>query len=236
MPSPSPDRPISDLLADHPARARIFEHLGIDYCCGGERSLAEACKEKDLDPDTVVRMLDAAAEGPAPPTGTEWTSQPLRTLIDHIKSTHHSYLRRELPRLDQLVEKVTRVHGSEFSWLQRLRDHFQALNADLQSHMESEEEYVFPAIRTLEAGRVLPDGSTLDVTALEQMEAEHDEAGSILTHLRDLTNEYTPPGGVCATFRAMIDGLRELEADMHQHVHKENNILFPRARSLAQQR
>lgn len=234
MPSPSPDTPIGDLVADHPARARIFEHLGLDYCCGGDRTLTEACEEHDLDPGTVVRMLDAAAEEPATHTGTDWTSEPLGTLIDHITSTHHKYLRRELPRLEQLVEKVTRVHGSEFSWLERLHDHFQGLKADLQSHMESEEESVFPAIRTLEAGRVLPDGSTLDAAALEQMETEHDEAGSILTHFRDLTNDYTPPEGACATFRAMIDGLQELEADMHQHVHKENNILFPRARSLAQ--
>lgn len=223
---------LGQLVTESPARARIFERLGVDYCCGGDRSLAEACREQGLDPDTVVQMLDAVAEASTEPT-TDWTEASLSDLIDHIVSTHHDYLRRELPRLNQLLTKVTRVHGSDFSWLEQTRNVFQALKADLEDHMQSEEEYVFPAIRTLEAGRLLPDGSTLDDAPLEQMVEEHDEAGSALDQLRSLTNDYTPPEGACATFQAALDGLRELEADMHQHVHKENNILFPRAKSLA---
>lgn len=228
----SPDTSIRQLVTDVPARTRIFERLGLDYCCGGDRSLADACREQDLDPDTVAKMLDAAAEATTEPA-TDWSDASLSDLIDHIVSTHHDYLRRELPRLEQLLAKVVRVHGADVSWLEPTRDVFQALKADLDAHMQSEEEYVFPAIRTLETGRLLPDGSTLGEAPLEQMIEEHDEAGAALEQLRSLTNDYTPPDGACATFQAALDGLRELEADMHQHVHKENNLLFPRARSLA---
>lgn len=233
MPALSLDAPVADLVIHDPARARIFEQLGIDYCCGGNQSLADACRKQDLDPETVLRMLDAAAQPASDDEGIDWSNRSVQDLIDHITSTHHDYLRRELPRLTRLWTQVVHAHGSEFSWVERVRDLFQSLKADLERHMESEEEFVFPAIRTLAEGRVLPDGSTLESRFLEQMESEHDEAGSALARLRELTNEYTPPEGACPKFRAAIDGLRELEADMHRHVHKENNILFPRARSLA---
>lgn len=233
MPEISPDLSVAQLVTDRPARARVFERLGIDYCCGGDHSLAEACTKNDLDTSTVVQMLDVVAESaPAEPT-RNWSDVPLTDLIDHIKEAHHKYLRRELPRLERLIGKTNRAHGDQVSWLAPVQSLFLSLREDLMDHMQSEEEYVFPAIRTLAEGRVLPDGSSLDASALEQMEDEHDEAGSALEQLRSLTNEYTPPEWACPTFRAAIDGLRELESDMHQHVHKENNILFPRARSLA---
>lgn len=229
----STETSVADLVTDRPARSRVFERLGIDYCCGGDHSLAEACTKKNLDPETVVRMLDVAAEGTPAKSKTDWSEASLAALVDHIESTHHEYLRRELPRLKRLIAKTNRAHGNQVSWLQPVQNVFESLRADLIDHMQSEEEYVFPAIRTLAAGRVLPDGSSLDDAALEQMESEHDQAGSALERLRDLTGEYTPPDWACPTFRAAVDGLRELEADMHRHVHKENNILFPRARSLA---
>lgn len=233
MTQPSPDTAVADLVIDRPARARVFERLGIDYCCGGDHSLTEACRKNDLDPDTVVRMLDATEESPSDTDTTDWSEATLGDLIDHITSTHHDYLRRELPRLDDLLADVTNAHGHAISWLSRVQSVFRTLKADLFDHMRSEEEYVFPAIRTLEEGRVLPDGSTLEHATLEQMEAEHDDAGTMLEQLRDLTDGYTPPEGACPKFRAALDGLRELETDMHQHVHKENNVLFPKARSLA---
>lgn len=224
---------IGQLVADAPERAHIFEELGIDYCCGGNQSLAQACHAQDLDPATVVRMLDAISPATTDSTKTDWTVKPLESLIDHIVATHHEFLRRELPRLQERLAKATRVHAGDVEWLSPVHELFEALKRELEQHMESEEEYVFPAIRTLAKGRILPDGSTLDTTAFEQMIAEHDDAGAMLERLRTLTNDYTPPDGACSTFHAALDGLRELEADMHRHVHKENNILFPRARRLA---
>ena len=222
------DTPVADLVTDRPARARIFERLGIDYCCGGDHSLAEAARKNDLDPGTVVQMLDAATNATSAVDETNWADVPLGTLIDHIESTHHDYLRRELPRLETLLTRVTQAHGDQHAWLRPTLETFLSLKEDLESHMVSEEDRVFPSIRRLAE----QDTTDVDDDGIEQMIDEHDEAGAALEQLRELTDGYTPPADACPKFQAALDGLRELETDMHQHVHKENNILFPRARSL----
>lgn len=221
---------VAQLVTDRPARARIFERLGIDYCCGGHHSLAEACRKKDLDPPTVAEMLDAAADTGAPSDTTNWTNAPLGALIDHIESTHHDYLRRELPRLEELLTQVVQAHGAEFSWLDPTLEVFQTLKLDLETHMMSEEERVFPSIRALEENGA---NAGLDEAGIDKMIREHDDSGAALDQFRELTNDYTPPADACPKFRAAMDGLEELETDMHQHIHKENNILFPRARNRA---
>ena len=222
--------PVTQLVTDRPARARIFERLGIDYCCGGDHSLAEACRKKDLDPNTVAEMLDAAVDANPSSDATDWSNASLGTLIDHIESTHHEYLRRELPRLERLLTRVAQAHGTEVPWTRDVLDVFLTLKIDLESHMQSEEEQVFPSIRALEEN----GPSSLNPSGVEQMIEEHDEAGAALKHLRKLSKGFTPPENACPKFRAAMDGLHDLETNMHQHVHKENNILFPRARSLAE--
>jgi regulator of cell morphogenesis and NO signaling len=222
------DTPVATLVVDRPSRARIFERLGIDYCCGGDHSLAEAARKNDLDPETVVQMLDAVADASSSVDSTDWTGAPLESLIDHIESTHHDYLRRALPRLEALLTRVTQAHGGQYAWLRPALETFLSLKDDLEAHMEREEEQVFPSIRRL-AGQ----GSEDVDDGIEQMIDEHDEAGAALDQLRELTDDYTPPEDACPRFRAALDGLHELESDMHRHVHKENNLLFPRARSLA---
>lgn len=221
---------VAQLVTDRPARARIFERLNIDYCCGGDHSLAEACREKELDPTTVAEMLDAAVDAHSPADDTDWTNASIGALIDHIEATHHEYLRRELPRLERLITRVTQAHGKHHPWLRPTLETFLALKDNLEDHMASEEEQVFPSIRTLEENGT----SSLDRSGVEQMIEEHDEAGAALEQLRELTSDYTPPEDACPKFRAAMGGLEELETNMHQHVHKENHILFPRARSLAQ--
>ncbi len=220
---------VAQLVRDRPGRAQVFERLGIDYCCGGDHTLAEACRKQDLDSTTVAKMLDATVEAdPSTPT-TDWTAAPIGDLIDHIVDTHHAYLRRELPRLESLLMKVTEAHGAEVAWLNPTLEVFQTLKPDLETHMISEEERVFPSIRAL-----AENGSdALDEDGIEAMIKEHDDSGSALERLRDLTNDYTPPDDACPKFRSAMDQLRTFEKDMHQHIHKENNILFPRARSLA---
>lgn len=227
----SPDTPVAELVANRPSRAKIFEELGIDYCCGGDRSLADACRSHDLDPDTVVQMLDAAVQTESSDR-RDWTSASLGDLIDHITATHHDYLRRELPRLETLLIRVTEAHGAEVPWLDPVLEIFQTLKSDLETHMISEEERVFPSIRALENDGDSKE-SSLDRRGIEKMIDEHDDTGTALDRLRELTNGFTPPEDACPKFQAAMDGLRELETDLHQHVHKENNILFPRARSLA---
>jgi len=217
---------VADLVVDRPARARIFERLGIDYCCGGDHSLTEAARKNDLDPETVVRMLDAATEASSPTDTADWTDASLGDLIDHIESTHHDYLRRELPRLERLLTQVAKAHGAQVPWTREVLDIFLDLKADLEAHMQNEEERVFPFIR-----RLAEQDAPADANEIEQLIGEHEEAGAALDQLRAHSNDYTPPETACPKFRAAMDGLHELEVDMHQHVHKENNILFPQART-----
>jgi regulator of cell morphogenesis and NO signaling len=228
MTAPSPTTSVADLVTERPARARIFEQLGIDYCCGGDHTLAEACRRHDLDPDTVRRMLGAVEQAAPAADARDWSSASLGTLIDHIVDTHHAYLRRELPRLETLLTRVLEAHGDDVDWLAPTFEVFTDLQTDLAAHMRSEEQRVFPSIRALETHC----NDALDADGIDDMIGEHDEAGAALERLRTLTNDYSPPEGACPTFRAALDGLNDLERDMHRHVHKENNILFPRARTL----
>lgn len=217
---------VADLVNERPARARIFEQLGIDYCCGGDHSLSEACEKHDLDPSTVRRMLDAVEQASSTTEARDWSTASLGTLINHIVDTHHAYLRRELPRLETLLKRVLDAHGDDVDWLSPTFEVFTTLQTDLAAHMASEEHEVFPSIRALET----PSNGSLDAGGIDDMIGEHDEAGAALEQLRTLTNGYSPPDGACPTFRAVLDGLADLERDMHRHIHKENNILFPRAR------
>ena len=181
----------------------------------------------------MAQVLEAAeaAQGPAADS-VDWTERTLSDLIDHIERTHHAFLRDELPRLTGLVHKVARVHGDTTPWMVSIKEVFDDLRPALEGHMQKEEEVVFPMIRALEAGEPLPEPSSLGRDPIQLMEDEHDDAGDALKRMNALSDGYTPPDDACGTFRAALDGLARLEADMHQHVHKENNLLFPRARKL----
>ncbi|MCC6907110.1 MAG: iron-sulfur cluster repair di-iron protein [Phycisphaerales bacterium] len=223
---------VGQLVTQRPARSRFFESLGIDYCCGGKMPLEEACRKKGLDPHTVAVLLASAdaraAEHDRVVVNPD--AMALAELADHIEQTHHAYLRVELPRLDQMTEKVFRVHGEHEPRLADVRRAFTALNAELTQHMMKEERILFPIIRQLEqpnGQREFHCGSVAN--PIRQMEAEHQHAGDALAIMREATDGYQPPEWACNTYRAMLDGLAQLERDMHQHVHKENNILFPKA-------
>jgi regulator of cell morphogenesis and NO signaling len=218
---------IGQLVTERPGRSRVFESLGIDYCCGGKKPFGQACREQGLDPHTVARLLDLSAQ----PTddGRDWSRAVLTELTDHIELNHHGYLKRELPRLAALVQKVAAVHGSAHPKLLDVRETFTRFAAELEAHMCKEEQVLFPAIRRIDAGAD-PRADRANLTdPIGAMEHEHDDAGRDLARLRELTDSYAPPPGACNTYRAMLAGLEELEHDMHRHVHKENSILFPRA-------
>lgn len=224
---------VGEIVRATPARARVFERLGIDYCCGGKKSLADACRAKGLEPTTVVALLSAlGCDGPAN-GAVDADALSLSELCDHIEKTHHGYLREELPRLDFMTRKVAAVHGDHEPRLRDVRQVFEAFSAAMLSHTREEEQEVFPLIRRLESSSDV-SGQAADLKArLNKLEVEHDQAGAALERFRELTDNFVPPEWACNTFRALYDSLAKLESETHQHVHKENNVLFPKALAAA---
>jgi regulator of cell morphogenesis and NO signaling len=230
---------VAEIAAGSLAAVKVFEKLGIDYCCGGKRPLDEVCRSKGLATEEVERQLSAAMAG-SPVEQRDWTTAPLQELIGHILRTHHEYLKRELGPLGDRVAKVERVYGARPEAAERvagLSSVFQALASEMAMHMRKEEMMLFPAIaaceEAVEAGRelpALPFGSVSN--PIRMMEEEHDSAGSALARMREITNGFEVPAYACVTYRATICGLLELEEDLHMHVHLENNVLFPRALAL----
>ncbi len=225
---------VAEIAANSLEAVRVFERLGIDYCCGGKRPLADACSEKGYDTAAVEREIEAAIAGSGEAV-EDWNTAPLRSLIDHIVGRHHEYLRRELPPLAARVNKVYNVYNQRYGpTLTGLPEVFSALQAELEMHTRKEEMILFPAI--ISAEKAVSAGASLPPTPfgtvanpIRMMEAEHDSAGGALARIREITNEYSIPDYACVTYKAMISGLKELEQDLHIHIHLENNILFPRA-------
>lgn len=220
---------VGELVRAVPSRSRIFENLGIDYCCGGKKPLAEVCQVKHLDTTTVIAMLSALDATPETSSANPDTMT-LAELCDNIETFHHGYLREELPRLQFMTRKVAAVHGDRDPRLVEVWRVFEAFNAEMTTHTKEEDEVIFPAIRQLASA----NGDKAAVAAklkesFAKLESEHDRAGTALVQLKALTDSYNPPGWACNTFRALYDGLAKLEKNTHQHVHKENNVLFPKA-------
>ena len=223
------DDTVGSVVARRPALSRVFERMGIDYCCGGKKTLEEASRKKGLEPETLLLALDESVSSEDAPV-VDVAAMSLTDLIEHIEQTHHAYLRAEFPRLDGLTNKVASVHGKKDPRLRQVRETFMALQEELSGHLLKEEQVLFPMIRQLDASETAPvfHCGTL-ANPVGQMEQEHDQAGSALERLSELTDRHAPPDWACNTYRAMLDALSRLESDLHQHIHKENNVLFPRA-------
>jgi regulator of cell morphogenesis and NO signaling len=229
-PSISLATPVGAIIVARPALARVFERLGLDYCCGGKRPLGELARARGLDPATVLACVEAAADAAAAgPAEVDAGALPLTALADHIEATHHAYVRAELPRLLEMSDRVARKHGWRDGRLAAVAQTVAGLAAEMADHMDKEERILFPFIRRIDAGE--PDGFHCGSIAnpIRQMEAEHDSAGAAVARLRELTDGFRPDADACNTHRALLAGLEEFEGDLHRHVHKENNILFPRA-------
>jgi regulator of cell morphogenesis and NO signaling len=222
-----PKTPVGRWVSERPGLAPVFERLGIDYCCSGKVPLERACAGRGLDIAEVLRDLSNAEIAA---DHAELVGASIPEMVDHIVTVHHAYLRRELPRLVELVDRVRMVHQPRHSELAVVRERLLDFKDDLTFHMLKEERVLFPALVYLESGR-MPQG--LDVREpIRIMESEHTEAGAALALMRDLTNDFTAPTDACDSYRALLDGLAELEADLHLHVHEENEILFPKALEL----
>ena len=220
---------IGQLVAERPARARVFQSFEIDFCCGGGKTVAEACKAKGINPKIVLDMIGIVDEKPSAEE-RDWTKATMTELCDDIESTHHDYLKRELPRLEFMARKVADRHGSHTPHLVELRDVFLGVKAELESHMQKEEQVLFPICRQMDTAKAaFPVHCGTVQNPIRVMIQEHDDAGGALERIRALTGGYVPPAEACNTYRAYFDGLAEFERDMHRHVHKENSVLFPKA-------
>jgi len=224
---------VREIALEQPSSIRVFESFGIDYCCGGRKPLAEACTASSVDVDAVIAALELAVSGPAVST-EDWSLKSMKELVSHIVATHHAYVKRELPRLAVLAQKVVNRHGATTAALVELQSVLATLDADLTQHLGKEEAILFPYIVQLERaqaeGGAKPDACFGTVASpVAMMMQEHDAAGLLLAEIRRLSENFTTPEGACPTYHAYYDGLREFELDLHQHIHLENNILFPRA-------
>ena len=213
---------LGELVAANPAAARLLDGLGLDYCCHGQHTLAEACTAAGLDPAAVSKQLAALpVEG-----DRTWTALEPKALVDHIVVTHHRYLEDELPLLDALAAKVLSVHGDRHPELSEVRSLVDALRTELASHLRDEEELLFAAVRDWPAAENGTSSRPL-LQLVDTMLIEHDQAGDLLTALRRATAAYTVPDDACASYRSLFERLAALELDTHLHVHKENHALFP---------
>jgi regulator of cell morphogenesis and NO signaling len=229
-------RTVRELATELPHATRTFEKLGIDYCCGGSRSLSDACVHARVPVEDVLQALEQGNKA-GPATGTalpDFAIGKLADLVEHILATHHAYVKQEMPRLHQLLNKVVAVHGNGHPELAEIQQTFRGMSDELASHMMKEEHVLFPYIVDLEnavtTGRARPRPAFGSVSSpVHMMELEHESAGAALKAISTLSANYTPPESACFSYKTLYSALQQFEADLHQHVHLENNILFPRA-------
>jgi len=229
---------VRELVGRHPATREVFERHGVDYCCGGGKCLADAARESGADLAGLTADLKKALQ--AKPAGKvrverDWFAASLSELAQHILDTHHVYTKSAMPRIGELLRKVLRAHGPRHgAMLEQVRRLFEGLDEEIAAHLMKEERMLFPYIQALDdgarAGAGRPESCFGTVRApIQQMEQEHEHAGDALEQIRTITGGYTLPADACPTFAALYTELQRLEADLHEHIHLENNILFPRA-------
>lgn len=225
------EKTVRDLASSNPAAARIFEKYGIDCCCSGEKSLAQACGTAGVSLQEVAEALEKPQ---AQSRDRGWANASLTELSQHIVNKHHAFVRQEIKRLVPLFAKVLEAHGKNHPELEQMQSSFRALADELTMHLMKEEGMLFPYVEQLEDAanrgrRAAPPMFGTVQNPVRMMMMEHDSAGEILRKMRQAASNYTLPEDACMNFRMLYQALQEFEMDLHQHIHLENNILFPRA-------
>lgn len=228
---------VADIVSANIKTADVFKKYGIDFCCGGGITLDKACEKHKVDRDVLIKEIHAAEKKSG--RDHDYKSWSPGFLADYILNTHHTYVREALGLLDQYMAKVVKVHGGHHAPLLEIQELYAAIASELKQHMMKEEQILFPYIKKLEdaiTGGGLPPGSHFGTVRnpIQVMNQEHENAGDLMSRIRVLTNNYTPPEWSCNTFKALYAKLLEFEQDLHLHVHLENNILFPKAIELEQ--
>ena len=224
---------VKDIALSNPAARQILEDAGLDYCCGGGKSLHEACLHADVPAEEILNRLRENSKH-VNPDEANWTSAPLSDLTRHIRERHHRYVREAIARVQPLLDKVEAKHGKSHSEIADIRRLFAEVAREMIMHMQKEEQILFPYIDALEKansahGSVEPPFFQTVRNPIHAMMKEHDAAGELVKQIRKASMEYTAPADACTSYKALYQDLREFEADLHQHVHLENNILFPRS-------
>jgi regulator of cell morphogenesis and NO signaling len=226
----SGEEKIGSIVSDFPGASNLFKEVQIDFCCGGDRSLLEAIRQKKLDENKILRRLNesfAEMKSKDENDETDWREAPIAELIDHIVNHHHAYLRKELPLLSEFVTKIFRVHGGAHVELAVLHKRFHQMKIELDQHLITEEEVLFPLLQQY-ASQPTAEIHERAIKGLYELESDHSVVGDYLKEMRMITNGYALPPEACKTYTLTFHKLGELESDLFQHIHLENNILFQR--------
>ena len=223
---------LSQIVTENHRAAPVFEKYGLDFCCKGKRPLTEACKEKSLPVENVVKDLADALT--SADNKREFKEMSLTELTEYIVRVHHNYVKQSMPPILMYILKVATKHGARFPFMHEVYDLFLELEEEMTQHMAKEEKILFPRIKLLELNAAQENTVGYISAPVEVMETEHDHAGTIMEKIRVLTGNYLAPEDACTTFRLALASLQAFESDLHHHVHLENNILFPKAIALHQ--
>jgi regulator of cell morphogenesis and NO signaling len=224
---------VKEIAVAHPGATQILEKAGVDYCCGGSKSLHDACAHAGVSTEEIMARL-AENQADVGPADSNWVSAPLGDLTEHIREKHHRYVREAIRRDLTLLEKVTAKHAVNHAELRGIQNLFIQVGREMTMHMQKEEQILFPYIEALEhaangEAAVEPPFFQTVRNPVHAMMEEHDAAAALVSQIREASSAYTPPADACASYQALYRDLQDFEADLHQHVHLENNILFPRA-------
>lgn len=220
---------IGDIVSEFPGASNLFKEYKIDFCCGGNRPLSDAIAKQHLATEEVITKLNNMYKEAMSWSlqNTDWRNESSSSLIDHIVNKHHEYLQRELPLLSEFTTKILRVHGAHHTELATLHRLFHQVKLELDQHLIREEISLFPLIKEYEKDSS-PERLDEIAKLLQEMESEHDQAGTIVKEMREVTNQYQLPQDACRTYTLTFQKLQEFESDLFEHIHLENNVLFPR--------
>lgn len=221
------DSPLGDIVANDFRTASIFKQAGIDFCCGGKKTLKQACAEKTLNPEQLEEQLHELQTLPVSPS-QNLNTWDLGFLADYIVNTHHKYVLKTLPELVFYTQKIASVHGEHHPELIQVAALFARVNTELLQHLQKEEEVLFPAIKEALKNST-PEVRKTIMSEIERMSGEHEFAGGAIDQISVLTKNYIIPDDACNTYRVSLKLLQQFEDDLHVHVHLENNILYPKA-------
>lgn len=231
----SKEKSIGKIAAEDYRKALVFKEFGLDFCCGGKKTLAEAAKEKGIDKEVIQKELDAV-EAQGNDNIQDFSKWEISELIDYVVNKHHEYIKERTPEILAILTKVVNVHSSAHPELVELYQNFTWLDQEISNHLRKEEEVLFPYIKSLAsvARKDVPENAAIK-NAIRYMEEEHVNAAQFLENMKKITDDYTVPPGACGSYKMLFGLLNEFDEDLRKHVHLENNILFPKAVLLEEQ-